>query len=88
MGHTVDFPSNGHGASGYLAGTMRVDSFATNTIQYVKNYLIKTDRYNPKDIASRFDPLRSALALYDRLSWRFTVENGLRKGEATLVAKK
>jgi hypothetical protein len=88
MALTTGTSDQGFGATGYLAGTMRVDSFSTNTIQYVKNYLIRTDRYNPKEITSRLDPLRSALALYDRLTWRFTVENGLRKGEATLVAKK
>jgi hypothetical protein len=87
MGMTAGANDHGLASAGYIAGAMRVDSFATNTIQYVKSYLARTDRYKPQEITSRFDPLRSALSLYDRLTWRFTVENGLRKGEARLVAK-
>ncbi len=72
----------------YFTGTMRVDSFTVNTLQYMKSYLSRGDRFTQADIASRFDPLRSALGSYDRLNWIFTVDNGLRRGTATLVARR
>jgi len=72
----------------YFTGTMRVDSFTVNTLQYMKSYLSRGDRFTSSDINSRFDPLRLALGNYDRLNWLFTVENGLRRGTATLIARK
>ena len=80
------------GASGdpasYFSGAAKVDSFATNALQYLKSYLLRRDRYTPEEISSRIDPLPNALALSDRLEWTFKDNGGLRTGTGKLVARK
>jgi hypothetical protein len=90
--NAVTSMSNRGGASGdggsYFSGVAKVDSFATNATQYLKSYLLRRDRYTPAEITSRIDPLRNAMALYDRMEWTFRDNGGLRSGTGRLVAKK
>jgi hypothetical protein len=81
-------PAGSAGTGGYFQGRMNVDSFAVNAASYLSGYLRRTDRYTPQEIDTRIGPLRNALALYDRIEWRFTEENGLRRGEGRLVAQR
>lgn len=76
------------GQGEYIVGSIKVDSFAVNSAAYLRGHLLRTDRYAPEEITERLDPLKNALALYDRLEWKFKTEDGLRVGEARLVAKK
>lgn len=72
----------------YCQGRISTDAFAENATKYVKGYLSHRDIYTPAEIASRIDPLRAAIGLYDRLEWKLRVENGLRLGAGRLVAKR
>jgi hypothetical protein len=72
---------------GYFTGNVAVDSFSTNAARYLTAYLMRTDRFPPEEVDRRIDPLRRAMGLYSTLDWRFNVENGLRRGEAKLIAK-
>lgn len=74
--------------SEYIVGNIKVDSFAVNSATYLRGHLLRTDRYAPEEITERLDPLKNALTLYDRLEWKFKTEDGLRVGQARLVAKK
>jgi hypothetical protein len=73
--------------AGYFTGSMAVDSFSTNAARYLTAYLMRTDRFPPEEVDRRIDPLRRAMGLYSTLDWRFDVQNGLRRGEAKLMAK-
>jgi hypothetical protein len=72
----------------FFSGSIGVDSLAGNGARYLTTYLLRADRYPPTEIESRIDPLRKALAIYRQLSWSFRVDNGLRRGEAQLLARK
>lgn len=72
----------------YLSGMVKVDSLAVNAQRYLRSYLLRGDRYTPKEIDDRIGPLRDALELYDNFQWTFDVEDGLRHGKGQLVAKK
>lgn len=72
----------------YIVGSIKVDSFAVNSATYLRGHLLRTDRYAPEEITERLDPLKKGLALYDRLEWKFKAEDGLRVGQARLVAKR
>lgn len=84
----MDRPAGLRADDTYLSGRVKVDSFAVNTQRYLRSYLLRTDRYTPQEIDGRIIPLRDALELYDNFHWEFRMENGLRRGEGQLVAKK
>lgn len=72
----------------FIVGQIAVDSFAVNAAAYLRGHLLRTDRYAPEEIAERLNPLSNALSLYQRLEWKFKTEDGLRVGQARLVAKR
>jgi hypothetical protein len=65
----------------YASGSVRLDSFATNSTRYLRSYLLRTDLYTPADIDARLAPLRTALAAYGGIDWSFTEKQGLRSGQ-------
>jgi hypothetical protein len=77
----------GAGPAGIFSGSVRLDTLASNSLAYLRPVLLRTDRYRPEEIDERLDPLRKALSLYDRITWQFSVDHGLRRGTARLTAK-
>lgn len=70
-----------------FSGDIRVDSLASNGTRYLRNYLVRTDRYTPQEIDARLPALRNALGLYSEFIWEVGLKNGLRHGEGRLIAK-
>ncbi len=73
--------------SGYLNGSLRVDSLAGNATKYLRSYLARGNRYSHREISDRIDPLNRALGLYNAIEWKFEEVNGLRRGELLLRSK-
>jgi hypothetical protein len=70
----------------YMAGAIRIDSMAANASNYLKRYLLRTDRFAPDEVSARLGPLQHALSLYDRVEWNFREVDGLRQGSGILAA--
>ncbi len=71
----------------YISGSIRIDSLSANATRYLKQLLMRSDRFSPEDVADRLDPLRSAIAFYPSASWTFREVNGLRQGSGSLTLR-
>jgi|GEM_PF-1931164 len=80
--------TSGGANSAFFKGAIRVDSLAANGTRYLRNYLVRTDRYTPQEIDARLPILRNALDLYTDFVWGIEMQNGLRHGEGRLIAKR
>jgi len=67
-------------------GSLWVDvrGLSENTLNYVTSYLLRTDRFMPEEIKTRFGPLGKGLGTLESLSWTLRMEDGLRVGEGML----
>jgi hypothetical protein len=84
VAHFASTPTATEPRTPYAQGRMRLDSFATNASQYLRSYLLRTDRYSPDEIAKRVDPMRNAIAQYEQIEWSFVEDRGLRSGTGKL----
>jgi len=67
-------------------GSIVFDRLGSNLFPYVTSYLLRTDRYMPEEIRTRFDPLQKAISTLRTFTWTLTSTKGLRSGSALLAS--